>query len=96
MEGELASGMLAASIAYKSNPKLSMLVVGVKINFTKKAVGTIIFECNQGKEILATIQKSIDTDNSVSDDPKNKQKSVFSLDAMLERKIEIIDVKLVQ
>ena len=61
MEGELASGMLAASIAYKSNPKLSMLVVVVKINFTKKAVGTIIFECNQGKEILAAIQKSIDT-----------------------------------
>ena len=61
MEGELASGMLAASIAYKSNPKLSMLVVVVKINFTKKAVGTIIFECNQGKEILATIQKSIET-----------------------------------
>ena len=61
MAGELASGMLAASITYKSNPKLSMLVVVVKINFTKKAVGTIIFECNQGKEILATIQKSIDT-----------------------------------
>ena len=61
MEGELASGMLAASIAYKSNPKISMLVVGVKINFTKKAVGTILFECNQGKEILATIQKSIIT-----------------------------------
>ena len=61
MAGELASGMLAASITYKSNPKLSMLVVRVKINFTKKAVGTIIFECNQGKEILATIQKSIDT-----------------------------------
>ena len=61
MAGELASGMLATSIAYKSNPKLSMLVVGVKINFTKKAVGTILFECNQGKEILATIQKSIIT-----------------------------------
>ena len=61
MAGELASGMLAASIAYKSKPKLSMLVVGVKINFSKKAVGTILFECNQGKEILATIQKSIDT-----------------------------------
>jgi len=61
MAGELASGMLAASIVYKSNPKLSMLVVGVKINFIKKAVGTILFECNQGKEILATIQKSIDT-----------------------------------
>jgi len=61
MAGELASGLLAASIAYKSNTKLSMLVVGVKINFTKKAVGTILFECNQGKEILSIIQKSIDT-----------------------------------
>ena len=35
MAGELASGMLAASIAYKSNPKLSMLVIGVTIKFTK-------------------------------------------------------------
>ena len=61
MAGELASGMLAASITYKCNTKLSMLVVGVKIKFTKKAVGTIIFECNQGKEISETIQKSIDT-----------------------------------
>ena len=55
------AGMLAASIAYKSKPKLSMLVVGVKINFIKKAVGKIFFECNQGEEILATIQRSIIT-----------------------------------
>ena len=34
--------------------------------------------------------------NSVSDDPNDKQKSIFSLAAMLERKIEIIDVKLVE
>ena len=59
MAGELASGMLASSITYKSNPRISMLVVGVDINFTKKAIGTIFFECDQGKEILATIQKSI-------------------------------------
>ena len=59
MGGELASGLLAASIAYKSNPKLSMLVVGVKISFIKKAVGKIIFKCNQGKEILETIQNSL-------------------------------------
>ena len=59
MAGELASGMLAASIAYKWKPKLSMLVVGVKINFIKKAVGVISFECIQGKEILEVIQKSI-------------------------------------
>ena len=34
-------------------------------------------------------------DNSVSDNANDKQKSIFSLAAMLERKIEIIDVKLV-
>ncbi len=34
--------------------------------------------------------------NSVSDDPNDKQKSIFSLAAMLERKIEIVDVKLVE
>ena len=61
MAGELASGLLAVSIACKGNTKFSMLVVGVKINFTKKAVGTILFECNQGREILSIIQKSIDT-----------------------------------
>ena len=61
MAGELASGMLAASIAYKSKPKLSMLVIGVTIKFTKKAVGIITFECNQGNKIYQTIQKSIDT-----------------------------------
>jgi hypothetical protein len=35
-------------------------------------------------------------DNSVSDNPDDTQKSIFSLDAMLERRIEIIDVKLIQ
>ena len=59
MAGELASGMLVASSVYKRNPKLSMLVVGVKIDFIKKAVGVISFECIQGKEILEVIQKSI-------------------------------------
>jgi hypothetical protein len=82
MAGELASGILAASIAYKSNPKLSMLVVGVKINFTKKAIGTILFECNQGKEILAAIQKSIITGEGQTIDvltvAKNEQSDVVA------------------
>jgi hypothetical protein len=61
MAGELASGMLAASKTYKKNPKISMLVVGLKVSFMKKATGVIIFRCDQGKEISATIQKSIET-----------------------------------
>ena len=61
MAGELASGMLAASFTYKRNPKISMLVVGMEVEFIKKAVGVITFMCNQGKEIQVAIEKSIET-----------------------------------
>ena len=61
MAGELASGILAASFIYKNKPAISMLVVGVNIEFSKKAVGIINFSCNQGKEIQDCINKSIVT-----------------------------------
>jgi len=61
MAGELASGILAASFIYKNIPKISMLVVGLKIEFSKKAVGLINFSCNQGKEIQDCINKSLAT-----------------------------------
>jgi hypothetical protein len=61
MAGELASGILAASFIYKNNPKISMLIVGVNIEFSKKAVGLISFTCSQGKEIENCINKSIIT-----------------------------------
>ena len=61
MAGELSSGILAASFTYKSSPKISMLVVGMEVEFIKKAVGVITFTCNQGQEINDTIQRSIET-----------------------------------
>jgi esterase/lipase len=61
MAGELASGILAASFIYKNIPKISMLVVELKIEFSKKAVGLINFSCNQGKEIQDCINKSLAT-----------------------------------
>jgi len=61
MAGELASGILAASFIYKNKPAISMLVVGVNIEFSKKAVGLINFNCNQGKEIQDCINKSLAT-----------------------------------
>ena len=61
MAGELASGILAASFIYKNTPQVSMLVIGLKIEFSKKAVGLINFSCNQGKEIQNCINKSLAT-----------------------------------
>lgn len=37
MAGELASGILAASFIYKNKPAISMLVVGVNVEFSKKS-----------------------------------------------------------
>lgn len=61
MAGELASGILAASFTYNNIPRISMLVVGIKIEFCKKAVGVINFTCKQGKEIQNCINKCIIT-----------------------------------
>jgi len=59
MAGELASGMLAASIVYESKAKVSMLVVGMEVNFVKKAIGVISFKCNDGLLIKETISSAI-------------------------------------
>ena len=68
MAGELASGILAASFTYNNIPRISMLVIGIKIEFSKKAVGVINFTCNQGKEIQDCINKSIITKEGQSID----------------------------
>ncbi|MFV0305385.1 MAG: DUF4442 domain-containing protein [Moheibacter sp.] len=61
MAAELSTGTLAISKIQKSGKKISMLVVGLEANFTKKAVGKIIFTCEQGVELDDILQKAIET-----------------------------------
>jgi len=61
MAAELSTGILCIDKIQKSGQKISMLVVGLEANFTKKAVGKIIFTCDQGEELNAALQKAIDT-----------------------------------
>jgi hypothetical protein len=61
MAAELCSGMLAFGQVYKRNPKISMLVVKMEVNFIKKATGTILFTCEDGALIQAAINDSIAT-----------------------------------
>lgn len=61
MAAELSTGTLCMSKIQKSGKKISMLVVGLQANFTKKAVGKIIFSCNQGEELDAVLNKAIET-----------------------------------
>ena len=61
MAAEMCSGMLAFGQVYKRNPKISMLVVKMEVNFVKKATGTVLFTCEDGAAIQAAINASIET-----------------------------------
>ena len=61
MAAEFTTGILVMQSIDKSNRKISMLVTNMNATFTKKAVGRIHFECNQGKDIDAAIQRAVET-----------------------------------
>ena len=59
---ELTTGMLLTKSIQESNTNISMLLVGNKSNFYKKAVGKIKFVCDQGetaKELINLTKKNI-------------------------------------
>ncbi len=61
MASELSTGVLVMKEIDASNRKISMLVTNMNGTFTKKAIGKVRFECNEGQLIRETIQKAIDT-----------------------------------
>jgi hypothetical protein len=61
MASELATGVLMMQNVYALSEKFSMLVVGQKGEFFKKATGKIIFDCIDDGRINESIQKSIAT-----------------------------------
>ncbi len=58
MAAELSTGVLLMKSLQDNNTKASMLVIESKSTFSKKAVGTIRFQCIQGKEITDVIKKA--------------------------------------
>ena len=61
MAAELTTGMLLTKSIQESNTNISMLLIGNKSNFYKKAVGRIKFICEQGetaKELINLTKKN--------------------------------------
>ncbi len=84
MAAELSTGILCIDKIRKSGKQVSMLVVNLEANFTKKAVGKIIFTCEQGNELDKVLQKAIETGegqtlkmHSTGLDEQNNQVSEF-------------------
>lgn len=59
MAAEMSTGMLAMMHSYKARPSVSMLVTGMEAEFVKKATGTTVFSCPNGKELLRSIEDCI-------------------------------------
>lgn len=59
MAAELSTGILAMASVYDAPISVSMLVLNMDAQFTKKATGRIVFRCEQGVEITKQIEASV-------------------------------------
>ena len=66
MAAELSTGVLAFAQIYKRQPSISMLVVKLEADFFKKAIGKIVFTCNNGNDVIAAIEETIATKQGVT------------------------------
>lgn len=61
MAAEMSTGLLAFGQIYKRDPKVSMLVVKMEVDYIKKGTGVLYFTCEDGTAIQNCIQEAIDT-----------------------------------
>jgi len=59
MAAELSTGVLCMGNIYGREPGVSMLVVKTEARYFKKAVGTILFTCTDGKTIAEAIARTL-------------------------------------
>lgn len=66
MAAEFSSGLMASAKIQQSGENVSMLVLGMQSKYYKKAIGKIIFTCDQGEAISDAINQAITTGEGVT------------------------------
>jgi hypothetical protein len=74
MVAELSAGVIAMLFVRDASPKVSMLVVGMKADFRKKATGRIFFSCRDGKKLADAIAETQRTGEGVTTEVKTQGK----------------------
>ncbi|WP_459624098.1 DUF4442 domain-containing protein [Burkholderia sp. 3C] len=64
MAAEFSTGALCISKIRQSNQRISLLLVGLEANFSKKAVGIITFSCDQGQQVDAVLKQAGDSNEA--------------------------------
>ena len=65
MAAEMSTGLLALGCLDAQPEKVSMLVLDLNCSFTKKAIGTIQFVCEDGAKVKACIDEAVETGKGV-------------------------------
>jgi hypothetical protein len=61
MAAEMSTGILCMSALYKRKPAVSMLIIKIEGTFLKKAIGKVVFTCNDGSIANEAVERAIAT-----------------------------------
>ena len=61
MAAELTTGVLIMEAIHNSKRKVSMLVLNNRANFSKKAKGKVLFECDEKQKLMKSMKTLIKT-----------------------------------
>jgi hypothetical protein len=61
MAAEMSTGALVMNLVYNRTPPVSMLVVHLEANYSKKAIGRTRFTCTDGPAIRSAIETALTT-----------------------------------
>jgi hypothetical protein len=65
MAAEMSTGALGLSLVHAAPQPVSMLIVGMTAQFTKKADRTLTFRCTDGEAIAAAVSRTLETGEPV-------------------------------
>ena len=61
MAAELSTGALAMIATKGRDPSVAVIIVSMRADFQKKAIGTITFTCSDGEKLFQAVDKAIET-----------------------------------
>ena len=61
MAAELSTGALAMIATKGRDPSVAVIIVSMRADFQKKAIGTITFTCFDGEKLFQAVDKAIET-----------------------------------
>ncbi len=65
MAAELATGVLAMAQVFGRKPSVSILVLDMQANFSKKAKTEVFFTCENGAEIKQAVEETVKTGEGI-------------------------------